>query len=82
MPEGKVGLPAHICERHQPSVIPAPLSVTKTHHDRSERPDRGMAAGQTHDEAQLHMASLQRLSTLVRNHIFTLWRHHGDPLEN
>lgn len=35
-----------------------------------ERPSGGMAAGQTVNEAQLHTASLQRLSSLVRNHAF------------
>lgn len=44
--EEKVGLP----------VIPAPLSDTKRHHDRTEGPDRQMATGQTHHEPQLHTA--------------------------
>lgn len=46
------------CKRCQPSVIPARLSDTK-------RPNSGIAAGHADDEAQLLVASLQRLSTLV-----------------
>lgn len=45
-----------------------------------------MATGQISDEAQLHTASLQRLSSLVRNlflFFFTVsWCHRGSPPEN
>ncbi len=84
--KGKMGLPAHICNRLQPSVIPAPLSDTKTRHDRM-REERGPTVGWplARLTTRLSCTLLPHWGFPVLLQIFffsTLWCHHGGPLEN